>query len=111
MFAPGHNFTPTMPMKYTVHLRTPNAFFCLFTKLLKKLSFFLYAHVSAVSKIMLFRYSLGVSYVPRIFDHLRVRKNDRLFRSAGFGEGTPQQVLTGTEEAKAEIWATGRYLL
>ena len=77
MFAPGHNFTPTMPMKYTVHLRTPNAvarfflicspyfvdvqhlpFFCLFTKLLKKLSFFLYAHVSAVSKIMLFRYSL-----------------------------------------------------
>ena len=48
---------------------------------------------------------------PAFFEHLRVRKNDRFFRSAGFGEGTPQQVLTGTEEAKAEIWATGRYLL
>ena len=43
--------------------------------------------------------------------HTIFEKNDRLFGSAGFGVGTPQQVLTGTEEANAEIWATGRYLL
>ena len=29
----------------------------------------------------------------------------------GLGKALPNKFLTGTEEAKAEIWATGRYLL
>ena len=52
----------------------------------------------------------AISYGPRIFEHLRVRKNDRFFRSAGFGEGTPQQVLTAAKIRLSRILGHGSIL-
>jgi len=39
-----------------------------------------------------------------------VRKNDRFFRSAGFGEGTPQQVLTAAKIRLPRILGHGSIL-